>query len=51
MEDNKSPGKRFQENMIKKEHEYYLESEAPLGDALSQKLQKIKALREKGADL
>ncbi len=51
MENNTSPDKRIQENKIKKEHEYYIESEAPLGEALSQKLQKIKALREKGVDL
>lgn len=47
MKNNSSQDK----NSKKIEPEYYIESEGPLGEALSQKLQKIKALRKEGASL
>ena len=51
MKNSSSPDKNLQEDKNKKENEYYIESEAPLGEAISLKLQKIKALREGGACL
>ena len=51
MENSSPRGKSPQENKNKKEHEYYIESEAPLGEAVSAKLQKVKSLREEGASL